>query len=51
MAGRIIPVSRPIDNFIGKIFKGFYREHYDIYMLSVPENYKDQPMPPIWKLF
>ena len=46
MSGEITPISQPMDKFIGKIFKGCYREHYYLYMMSDPENYKVQPMPP-----
>lgn len=36
MAGGITPKSQPIDVIIGKIFKGFYRDDYDQYMLTAP---------------
>eukprot|EP00957_Ditylum_brightwellii_P033881 2567444-Ditylum_brightwellii.AAC.1 len=45
MGGGITPVSQPIDKFIGKIFKGLYHEHYNVFMLFAPENDKGQPMP------
>eukprot|EP00957_Ditylum_brightwellii_P081790 6222622-Ditylum_brightwellii.AAC.1 len=45
MGHGITPVAQPIDRFIGKIFKGMYREYHDSYMLSAPENDKGQPMP------
>ena len=46
MTGGITPKAQPIDAFIGKVFKGHYRDRYDMYMLSAPLNQKGQPMPP-----
>ena len=34
-----------MDNFIGKIFKGFYREHSGLYMISSTKNENGQTMP------
>ena len=36
MAGGITPKAQPLDAFIGKIFKGYYREYYDEYYLQAP---------------
>ena len=46
MAGGITPKAQPIDAFLGKLFKGHYRNYYDNYMLNVPENSKGHPMVP-----
>lgn len=46
MAGGITPKSQPIDAITGKIFKGFYRDLYEIYMLNAPENARGQPIAP-----
>ena len=40
MAGGITPKSQPIDAFIGKVLKGYYREFYDEYVLTAPINEK-----------
>ena len=50
MAGEITTVSQPMDNFIEIIFKWFDQKHYDLYMLSAPENDKGQPMPQIQQI-
>ena len=46
MTGGITPKAQPIDEFIGKFFKGHYRDRYDMYMLSAPLNQKGQPISP-----
>jgi hypothetical protein len=46
MAGGITPKSQPVDAITGKIFKGYYREEYELYMLKAPLNEKGQPDPP-----
>ena len=38
MTGGITPKAQPIDSFIGKVFKGHYREYYDSYAISAPIN-------------
>ena len=38
MDGGITPVAQPLDILVNKIFKGFYRELYDNYMLTAPEH-------------
>ena len=38
MAGGITPKSQPIDAFIGKLMKGYYKEFYDSYSISAPTN-------------
>ena len=50
MGGGITPKSQPIDIFIGKVFKGLYRDHYDLYMLTAPTNSKGQPIIPSCQL-
>ena len=46
MAGGITPISQPVDNFVGMVFKGYYRDYYDTYMLSAAENDKGHPSMP-----
>ena len=46
MSGGITPKALPIDAFIGKVFKGKYRDLYDNSMLSAPLNEKGQPIAP-----
>ena len=46
MSGGITPKAQPIDAFIGKVFKGNYRDLYDNYMLSAPLNERGQPIAP-----
>ena len=40
MGGGITRILQTIDKFLGKIFKGNYREYYDDYMLSATTNDK-----------
>ena len=46
MSGGITPKAQSIDAFIGKVFKGHYRDYYDMYMLSAPLNNKQHPIAP-----
>ena len=46
MSGGITPKAQPIDAFIGKVFKGHYRDYYDMYMLSASLNNKQHPIAP-----
>ena len=38
MGGGITPKSQPLDLFLGKITKGYYRDLHDTYMLNAPGN-------------
>ena len=40
MLGGITPKYQPLDNFVVKVFKLYYRYYHDNYMLSVSENDK-----------
>lgn len=47
MAGGITPVAQPLDILVNKPFKAFYRDLYDEYMLTAPENPQTgNPIPP-----
>ena len=46
ISGGITPNAQPIDAFIGKVFKGHYRDYYDMYMLSAPLNNIQHPIAP-----
>ena len=47
MGGGITPKAQPLDALVNKIFKGFYRDNYDEYILSAPVNEKTgHPIPP-----
>ena len=46
MAGGIAPKARPLDAFLGKVFKGLYKYYYDYSMLSAPSNDIGQPIAP-----
>ena len=43
IAGGITTKGQPIDMVLGKIFKGYYREDYDLYMLTAPKITKGNP--------
>ena len=36
MGGGITPKAQPLDIFLGKIMKGYYRDLYDIHMINAP---------------
>ena len=38
MGGGITPKAQPLDLFLGKIMKDFYRDLYDTYMVNAPAN-------------
>ena len=46
MSGGITPKAQSLDAFLGKVFKGLYKYHYDYYMISVPSNDRVQPIAP-----
>ena len=46
----ITTVSKPIDKFIRKIFRGCYRGYFDSYMLSAPVNHEGQIFTPSQQL-
>ena len=47
MAGGITPVAQPLDILVNKPFKAKYRDLYDEYMLTAPENPQTgNPIPP-----
>lgn len=46
MAGGITPEGQPIDKFMGKIFQGYNRDYYDVYMLTIPTDSKGQFIKP-----
>ena len=46
MAKGINPKAQPLDDFLGKVFKGLYRDYCDYYMLSVPSNDIGKPTAP-----
>ena len=51
MAGGVTPKAQPIDVIVGKeVFKGYYRELYDLYMLDAPVSSKGYPIAPSWHL-
>ena len=51
MACGITPKAQPIDAFIGKLIKTFYKEFYDEYSLTAPVNpITKYPLPPTRQL-
>ena len=46
MAVRITPKAQQLDDFLGKVFKGLYRECYDYYVLYAPNNDRGHPISP-----
>ena len=46
MAKGINPKAQPLDDFLGKVFKGLYRDYCGYYMLSVPSNDIGKPTAP-----
>ena len=38
MGGGITPKAQPLDLFLGKIMKGFYRDLCDTHMINTPVN-------------
>ena len=46
MAGGITPKAQPVDAITGKIFKGYYREEYELCMFKAPLNKNGYPEPP-----
>ena len=38
MSGGITSKEQPLDDLLGKLFKGLYRDYYDYYMISSPSN-------------
>jgi hypothetical protein len=47
MAGGITPKGQPLDKLVNKIFKGYFRDEYDSYILAAPINETTgHPKPP-----
>ena len=46
MGGGVTPLVQPLDVILNKIYKGYYRELYDLYMLNAPLNDKGHPISP-----
>jgi hypothetical protein len=50
MAGGITPKAQSYDAIVDKVFKGYYREFYDLNMLDAPLNSKGYPISPSHQL-
>lgn len=47
MSGGITPKGQPLDVLVNRAFKSFYRDEYDMYLLTAPVNPKTgNPLPP-----
>lgn len=44
--GGLTPETQPLDKVINKVFKGYFRDFYDEYVLNAPITEKGNPKPP-----
>mgnify|MGYP003899775703 CR=1 FL=1 len=44
--GGLTPEAQPLDKVINKVFKGYFRDFYDEYVLNAPVTEKGNPKPP-----
>ena len=44
--GGLTPEAQPLDKVVNKVFKGYFRDLYDEYILNAPVTEKGNPKPP-----